>query len=135
MPGEQSAPNPPVSSEDALVVQARLLSGRTVANIIDGGAYEGDLTARYLDFFPDAHVWAFEPTPDKADGIRQRFRQQPRVTVVEAALGQTNTRKLLALNDAPATNSLLALSPELDSYTVTPIRTTGTVDVEVVSLD
>src|SRR4051794_10311664 len=106
MTDEQSPPRPATSNEDALVVQSRLLTaaGINVAHIVDGGAFEGELTARFLDFFPSAHIWAFEPTPVQVDVLRARFEHEARVTVVPAALGAGEGSKAFGLNDNSATN-------------------------------
>jgi FkbM family methyltransferase len=127
----------PVSLQDSIVAQAQLLqtAGRTAHHIIDGGAFEGEITAQYVAAFPDAHVWAFEPTPAQVERLRTRFAYEPRVTIVPAALGAVEGRAELALNDAPATNSLLSLDLATGAYLDHPVLTEGAVDVAVETLD
>jgi FkbM family methyltransferase len=124
-------------TDDAIEAQARLLaaSGRTARHVIDAGAFRGDLTARYLERFSQAHVWAFEPTPDMARFLTQRFRNEERVTVVAAALSDSQGTGALQLNEAPATNSLLPFLPEADRYLDSPVPNKGSVDVDAVTLD
>ena len=110
-------------------------AGKTARHIIDGGAFQGDITARYLEHFPEAHVWAFEPTPAMVEVLRERFRSESRVTVVAAALGQSEGRMRLTVNDAPPTNSLLPLDDAMGSYLDYPVATLGQVEVETVTLD
>jgi FkbM family methyltransferase len=127
----------PTSLQDSIVAQARLLqaSGKTAQHIIDGGAFEGEITARYLTVFPDAHVWAFEPTPKQVERLRARFAGEPRVTIIPAALAAEAGYARLALNDSPATNSLLPLDTTAGAYLDYPVHTDGAVDVEVETLD
>jgi FkbM family methyltransferase len=127
----------PTSLQDSIVAQARLLqaAGRTAEHIVDGGAFEGEITAQYLAAFPDAHVWAFEPTPAQVERLRQRFAEESRVTIVPAALGAAEGSAQPALNDASATNSLLALDKAEGAYLDSPVRTDGAVEVTVETLD
>jgi FkbM family methyltransferase len=127
----------PTSPDDSIIAQAGLMqaAGLKVRHIVDGGAFEGVITARYLDCFPEAHLWAFEPTPAQVEGLSKRFDGNPRVTVVPAALGAGTGRAELALNDAPATNSLLPLDDAASSYLDYPVKTQGSVVVRTETLD
>lgn len=109
-------------------------AGIEAATIIDGGAYVGDLTARYLDSFPRSHVWAFEPAPENFARLAARFRNEPRVTPVEAALAPASGEQSLSLNDADVTHSLLPLDPA-SPYTDYPVVPTGAVRVKALDLD
>jgi len=124
-------------SDDAIEAQWRLLNaaGWQAKHIIDAGAFRGDLTARYLQRFADAHVWAFEPTPTMVPVLAERFRNEPRVSVVAAALSDVEGRRLFQLNEAPATNSLAPFLPDADRYLDFPVPNTGSVEVDVVTLD
>jgi FkbM family methyltransferase len=119
---------------DAFQAQAALLASGEIdaATIVDGGAYLGELTARYLDTFPHARVWAIEPAP--ANHARPRFRTEPRVTVVEAALADAVGERTLALNDADMMHSLLPLDPS-SPYPDYPVAAVGEVRVRTVDLD
>ena len=106
---------------DGLTAQAQVLklAGRAADRIVDGGACVGDLTAAYLAAFPAARLWAFEPTPATAAELATRYRGEPRVTVVPAAV----------------TNSLLPLDPQQAPYLDYPVSTEGTVIVPMIDLD
>ena len=122
---------------DGLTAQAQVLkaAGRAADCIVDGGACVGDLTAAYLATFPDARVWAFEPTPATVAELTRRYRAEPRVTVVPAALAATVGSATLSLNDAAVTNSLLPLDPQQAPYLDYPVSTEGTVTVPTIDLD
>lgn len=53
--------------------------------VIDCGSAEG--TFSYLAYETARHIYAFEPLPDYARGLRMTFRETANVTVVESALG------------------------------------------------
>ena len=122
---------------DGLTAQAQVLklAGRVADRIVDGGAFVGDLTAAYLATFPIARVWAFEPTPATVAELATRYRGEPRVTVVPAALAAAVGSATLSLNDAAVTNSLLPLDPQLAPYLDYPVSTEGTVTVPTIDLD
>jgi FkbM family methyltransferase len=122
---------------DAIEAQARLLeaAGRSAQHIIDGGAFVGDMTARYLERFAGAHLWVFEPTPAMVEGLRGRFGNESRVTVIPAAISDRNGRMRFVLNEAPATNSLLAFEPASAQNLDYAVQTVGEVEVEAVTLD
>jgi FkbM family methyltransferase len=123
-------------ARDAFADQARLLgaAGSEARVIIDGGAYIGELTARYLKEFPRAHVWAIEPAPANMERLRLRFSGEPRVTVVAGALAEADGEQMLALNDADMTHSLLPLDPT-SPYADYPVASIGETPVATVSLD
>lgn len=130
----------PMTSEppsDAIEAQAYLMqrAGFTARHIVDGGAYRGDMTARYLESFPDAHLWVFEPSPEMVTFLQGRFRHEARVTVVAAAISDSDGRRPFVLNQAPATNSLLPFGATSQQYLDYPVPTVGQVEVDVVTLD
>lgn len=57
--------------------------------IVDGGARVGNVTKKYLELFPNAHVHAFEPEPGGFATISSEFSKDSRVTVVNEALGSS----------------------------------------------
>jgi FkbM family methyltransferase len=122
---------------DGLTAQAQVLklAGRAAECIVDGGACVGDPTAAYLAAFPTARLWAFEPTPAAVAELAARYRGEPRVTVVPAALAAAVGSATLSLNDAAVTNSLLPLDPQQAPYLDYPVSTEGTVIVPTIDLD
>ena len=65
--------------------------------VIDGGAYEGEFTARILQEF-NCDVHCFEPIPYFAKSLNQRFEQNNNVTVYENALWDKNTFITLSID-------------------------------------
>src|SRR5207302_7548239 len=64
--------------------------------VLDAGGYHGDWTAEILVRF-GCRSLVFEPVPDHADFIAGRFRRNSRVTVVAAALGNSDRQLTLHL--------------------------------------
>jgi FkbM family methyltransferase len=63
-------------------VMSRLLGRRS--NCVDIGCHKGHILRYILEFAPDGHHLAFEPIPELAKGLREKF---PHVDVYELALG------------------------------------------------
>lgn len=59
--------------------------------VLDVGANVGNSTAQYLQHFPNAKVWAFEPVLETCDALRARFEREPRVEVLQEALGSVQS--------------------------------------------
>ncbi|NQU45014.1 FkbM family methyltransferase [bacterium] len=55
--------------------------------IVDVGANKGRTIRRFLQLFPDATIFAFEPQPDLADDLRAAFADTKRVEVRQMAVG------------------------------------------------
>ncbi|MEM1056577.1 MAG: FkbM family methyltransferase [Bacteroidota bacterium] len=55
--------------------------------VIDGGANVGQFARAMIETFPGAHVVSFEPLPEVAARFRGFFEWEPRVRLVETALG------------------------------------------------
>ncbi len=121
---------------DESLQQRRLLemAGIEAKVIFDGGAYIGDLTARYLTAFPAARVWAFEPGPENYARLSVRFAGDRRVLPVQAALSDTAGEQNLAVTDADMTHSLLPLDAA-SPYPDYPIRQIGEIHVKTVTVD
>jgi FkbM family methyltransferase len=89
-PAPDAAPPPPAppgndeyDRQTELVMQRVLRAGDTC---VDVGANEGVVLDRILSLAPDGHHHAFEPIPDLAAKLRQRY---PHVEVHEVALSDT----------------------------------------------
>jgi FkbM family methyltransferase len=60
-----------------------------VETFIDAGANKGDWTATLLSVSPSASGVLFEPSAELAGMLRKRFAGNPRIEVLEAALGES----------------------------------------------
>lgn len=111
----------------------QLLTPLTIENFcaIDAGANAGAWSAELLRQRPDSYIVAFEPSAEAAQRCRDRFRGNPRVEVIQMALGRE-----------PGTATLTSDSPGGVVGTLAqPRRSSETLDfcfqeaVTVVSLD
>ena len=75
--------------------------------IIDLGANRGDTVQRYLELFPDATIYAFEPFPDSFQFLTKRFKDTPRVKCYSMAIADSDEQKVFYVNVNADTNSLL----------------------------
>lgn len=91
---------------DAFLAQRRLLAGRPVRTIVDGGAHLGETAARYRAAFPEAAVWSFEPAPESFERFRASVAGDPLVHPVNLALSREPGTAVLHLNRASGTHSL-----------------------------
>ena len=59
--------------------------------VLDVGAHLGNTTAQYLQHFPNARIWAFEPVSATCAALRARYAHEPRVDVRQQALGSARS--------------------------------------------
>ncbi|HLI22317.1 MAG TPA: FkbM family methyltransferase [Stellaceae bacterium] len=102
----------------------------------DIGAHLGDRTAHFLGL--GARVVAVEPQPRFVAGLRRRFGDHPRVTLVAAALGAAPGRASLAID--PAHPTVATLSPDYmreagGSRGFRRVKWRERIDVDVTTLD
>jgi FkbM family methyltransferase len=70
------------------------------------GANHGNDIQVFLDNNPDSRVIGFEPTPDLAAALRNRYANDTRVTIIEAAVDIENTIKTFNIAKSSGCNSL-----------------------------
>ncbi|NCC31517.1 MAG: FkbM family methyltransferase [Chloroflexia bacterium] len=62
-----------------------------IRTVLDIGAYDGDTARIFRRFFPDAHIYCFEPQPEPVQALTAwAATQQELVHVLPFALGSTN---------------------------------------------
>lgn len=122
---------------DALRMQARLLEKVDVQVAIDGGAYHGEWASYYLQQFPRAQVFMFEPFPASQTILREKLGTNPRAHLIPAALGKQCERRTLYVNQLAATNSLFQPSTGAREKQPDPnwMKPAGTEEIEVTTLD
>lgn len=74
-------------AEDAIAVQRRILRARKVRVVLDCGAHHGRLSRLYKKSFPEAEVFAFEPTPETFKVLQANVAGVMGITAVNAAVG------------------------------------------------
>lgn len=75
--------------------------------VIDGGANVGQFARAVAETFPEARVVSFEPLPEAAAAFRTHFAGEPRVRLVEAALGAEGGTLSLGRNPYSLASSAL----------------------------
>lgn len=65
----------------------RFLRGRDPGVIFDVGANVGQTVVGLLGYFPRSDIYSFEPVPASIAVLKQRFGREPRLHLIEAALG------------------------------------------------
>ena len=115
--------------------QKRLLAGREVRAIVDAGANIGNTVALYMDLFPEAHVYAFEPSPRTYGQLKQRFKDNRQIRPYRLALGARCEEGSLQMNEYDDTNSLLRRPESGRRYWAADNIPRDTVRVDVISLD
>jgi FkbM family methyltransferase len=104
-----------------------------VETIFDCGANIGHVTQRYLELFPRAHVHAFEPNPDLTSAFRERYQNNPRVSLHTVAVGETRGSATFNVNSNSGVSSFLAANDLMrQNWGSKPSRE---VTVEVTTLD
>lgn len=63
--------------------------------VLDVGANVGKMTACYLEQFPNAKIWSFEPVSATCEVLRARFARELRVQVRHEALGSDEHTALI----------------------------------------
>ena len=124
-------------SADPYAAQKKILQamGQSRPVIFDVGAHRGETVARYRDLFPAADIWCFEPFPDSARALEQRFANDPAVHVTAAAVSDKPGSKIFYVNNNDSTNSLLPRNQQSRRYYHSEATASTTVDVDVVTID
>ena len=77
--------------------------------VLDVGACKGEFTAALLEAIPKAKAILFEPTKTNARKLLERFHDNPRVKILECALGNLEGDGVFHRYAESETNSLLNL--------------------------
>lgn len=103
--------------------------------IVDAGAHVGSVTSVFLRQYPSATIWAFEPIPEFAQRLRERFSSTGNVHIVQKALGaQTTTVSFNVLNNQ-VSSSILKPGKWNYKYHGDKMNIAQTIEVEQVRLD
>jgi FkbM family methyltransferase len=112
------------------------ITGGQARVIFDVGANTGQTTERYLELFPDATIYCFEPFPASYELLRRRFSEQPRVRCYRLAVSEvTGTRPFHTFTNS-VTNSLLPASEHVyDFVAAGEMAVTGIIEVDSITID
>lgn len=123
-----------VPEAEAYGIVARL-AGRADPVVIDGGAHRGGAVDALSGIFPNATFHCFEPDPSLGQELSHRFARDPRVHVVQAALGERPGRAKFNINVSRPTSSLLAAAEFVQSDLKQLTQLVEQVEVDVVTID
>jgi len=93
-----------------------VLAPGEIKTVFDVGANEGQSAREFLRHFPQARIFSFEPTPATFQKLTLFATDQPRVTVVNQALGEAPGRVTFNENAFHQTNSILPANPRSEEY-------------------
>lgn len=120
----------PATRDDLL----RLLIERDNPVILDIGANEGQSATAFLKLFPAAAVHAFEPSPETFKTLCENLSGNSNVTLNQLAVGESAGQASFYQTSVNQMDSLLSLAED-GLYAQKNITTTGTVEVDVSTLD
>lgn len=112
-----------------------VLVGRFNPVVIDGGAHLGDMAERFGALLPMAEFHCFEPDPVLGQTLEQKFVGNPKVHVVQAALGDMAGKAKFNINVSRPTNSLLPSAESLQPDLKQLCALVEQVEVEVTTVD
>ena len=92
--------------EDTFLIQKEIVGTKSLT-IFDVGANRGQVTSEYLNLFPNATIYAFEPFPDSFNFLKSRFTGNSKVQMFEKAVTSSAGIKEFFVNKNVDTNSLL----------------------------
>ena len=111
------------------------LVGRSDPVVIDGEAHLGDMVESFGALLPRAEFHCFEPDPTLGQALENKFAGNPRVRVVQAALGDVPGKAKFNINVSRPTNSLLPSSESLQPDLKQLCQLVEQVEVEVITID
>lgn len=102
--------------------------------IFDVGSHTGATTIEYLNAFPAADLFAFEPEPDNLATVRSALEfYSGRCTILTSALAASDGQATFHVNSHNGTHSLLPIGDT--KFWAAPEREVRTISVQTRSLD
>ena len=104
--------------------------------IFDVGSYVGEIACKYAKNFPDASIYAFEPTPTSYNELEKKTHKINNIQIFNFALSDTNNKCQFYLNKFSPTNSMLAPSSKAHNVWGNGlVETQETINVDCTTLD
>jgi FkbM family methyltransferase len=103
-----------LTSKSNPFVEQKRLANAGLLTIFDVGACIGEITRAYVEMFPTARVYSFEPFFESYDKLRASFVNYPNVRVYNMGLSDKSGRQQFYSNTFSPTNSLLEPSSAAD---------------------
>lgn len=102
--------------------------------VIDAGAHRGAFTDAFLRLHQPENIVLVEALPDFALKLRARYQDDPRISVVSAALSDRNGEAQFQVNRSDASSSLLRIDPRNSAWFGRDLAVDRTVGVMTMSL-
>jgi FkbM family methyltransferase len=102
------------------VAKKKILAAAEPGVIFDIGANRGDTTAAYAKYFPESMIYSFEPFPESCDKLKARFKDNPKIRIIEMAISNRQGMLDFYSNADSATNSLLPVGGEAERWSDMP---------------
>jgi FkbM family methyltransferase len=104
--------------------------------IFDVGADVGQTALTFIEAFPFARIFSFEPDPESYKKLCQNTRKCRNITAINAALGERDEQAVLHINNFRQANSLLENAPDCSRYvTGTQMEHKDDITVSLMRLD
>ena len=100
----------------AIEMKNNLLNGVRNPVIVDVGAYTGQTAHDYLASFPDAEIFALEPTQVSYSQLRKKFEFDSRVNCLNLAVSDTDGEISFNINEFSPTNSILPTDDDASTH-------------------
>ncbi len=110
----------PYNRKDAFLAQKLLLSHTEVKTIFDLGACIGETVSRYLELFPYANIYCFEPFPEVYDKLLKRFENNSNIKPLQFAISNTQGNREFYINRSYPTNSFFPIADNYKRYVDRP---------------
>ncbi len=105
--------------------------------IFDVGAHHGDSVNEFLELFPRAKIYAFEPDDRNFNALKARYSGESRVEILNLAISNQDGNAILYRNNYDATHSLLPFNTsEINRWAdASDFRNEDAVEIRQVTLD
>lgn len=112
----------------------RHLPRLTYCYVIDAGANRGSFTDAFLLLHRPERMLLVEAIPELAESLQARYAGDPRISVIAAALSDTNGDAQFEINRSEASSSLLPIDPRNSEWFARDLSVARTVRVPTLTL-
>jgi FkbM family methyltransferase len=130
-PSADAFPSDPYHAQEVFIKKL----GISKPVIFDVGAHQGETVSRYKEIFPESEIYCFEPSPDNAKRLRDRFSSDSSIHVYECAISDDNEIKTFYVNELDATNSLLPRTNKGRRYYSKSAGSKSSLEVKALTID
>src|SRR3546814_10401758 len=96
--------------------------------MLNGATYKGNKAIFMLELFPNAEVHCFEPQPEPFRNLQQRFCNEPRCSVMQAALSEVGgAAQMFVTQNMYASSLMKPIAMDIEARSV--------IDVVVTTID